>query len=320
MWHGPLPTGAGAVSDGPPRIRYTVGLQEAVVDLLLRRRAESGDAQVNEEYRRAADRIYVQYAQHEARLQAFRLLYARLFETLQCGEPVRAVVIELSGLVDEAIVSRGWSQAQEGAELGLDRRTVGIRLRPVRFGDPGGLTRFLRHECGHIGDMLDATFGYGNGLPEAAGPLRLVGEHFGFLWNCSVDGRIARVGREPLRTRAEYEEAGTRVFAGRPGEVVRAVGRLWEGERPTYPMLLQLATDRTAFASFAGVVPIGDLDDLGPLPGGRCPLCGFPTHEWALVIDEPVVERIALDFPQWRRGQSACTRCVEGYALQLIGT
>lgn len=309
------------MSEGAPRVRYTVGLQEAVVDLLLRRRVETGDAQTYEEYRRAADRIYVQHVQPEARVQAFRLLYARLFETLECGQPVNETVSGLHGRVDEVLVSRAWSRAEEGAELSRDRRTVGVRLRPARFGDPADLTRFLRHECGHITDMLDETFGYGDGLPETAGSVRLAGEHFGFLWDCSIDGRTARTGREPLRTRAEYEEACSRVFAGITVEAARvAVGRLWEGERPTYTMLLRAASDRAVLAAFVGMAVGGDSEDPVPLPGGRCPLCGFPTHDWAPAIDEPVAAKIVADFPRWHRGHGACGRCVEGYALQLIGS
>lgn len=309
------------MSEAALRLRYTAGLQEAVVDLLLRRRAGDGDAQIYEGYRRTADRIYVQHIQPEARLQAFRLLYARLFETLGCGQPVLEAVGALSGRVDEIVVSRGWSRAEEGADLSRDRRTVGIRLRPVRFENPAELARFLRHECGHIVDTLDETFGYGEGLPETMGALRPLGEHFRFLWDCSIDGRAVRAGKVPLYTRAEYEEACGRMFAWMPAEAARViVGRLWEGERPTYQMLLHLASDRSALAAFAGMAAGGDPGDPAPMPGGRCPLCGFPTYAWAPAIDEAVAARIAADFPHWHHGHGACARCVEGYAVQLIGT
>lgn len=306
------------MSDTAPRIRYTVGLQEAVVDLLLRQRTVSAGAQIYGEYRRRADRIYVLHAQPEDRVQAFRLLYARLFETLACGEPMSDAVGELSGLVDEVIVSRAWSQGEEGAELSRDHRTVGVRLRPARFAEPADLRRFLRHEFGRIGDILDETFGYGDGVPEAAGAFRTVGEHFGFLWGCSVDGRTARAGRESWRTRAEYEEACALVFSGISADAARTVVvRLWEGERPTYRTLLQLAADRAAFAAFAGMGARSEPGNPVPLRGGRCPLCGFPTHEWAPAIDEPVAERITADFPHWERGHGACARCIEGYTVRV---
>ncbi|MDQ7843964.1 MAG: hypothetical protein QN141_02790 [Armatimonadota bacterium] len=306
------------MSHAAPRIRYTAGLQEAVVELLLRRRAEAGDAALYEPYRRAADRIYVQHVRPEDRRQAFRLLSARFFEILGGGRPVTDAAGALPPQVDEIIVSRAWSRTEEGADLGRDRRTVGVRLRPARFEAPADLTRFLRHEFGHIVDVLDETFGYGEGLPDPAGAGRPVGEQFRFLWDCSVDGRAVRAGNSPWRTRAEYEEAGVQIFAWMPAPAARAiVTRLWDGDRPTYPMLLRLASDRAALAAFAGVAV--EEGDPPPPAGGRCPLCRFPTYEWATTIEEAVAARIRTDFPDWHPRLKACARCVEGYAVSLQG-
>lgn len=307
----------GPAGVGPP-IRYTVGLQEAVVERLLRGQLEAGDRSAYERYRRAADWIYIQHVDPEARREAFRILYARFFEELDCGRPVAEAVRAFAGAIDDVLISCAWTRAEEGAELSQDRRTLGLRILPARFAALPDLERFLRHECGHVADMLDKSFGYGAGLPEGpAGATRPLGERFGLLWDCSIDGRTARTGGVPLRTREDYEAAFGRVFPGfasAPAGVV--VSRSWEGERPTYADLVRVAADPLALAVWAEVPASPEADAPGPVPGAPCPLCGFPTHAWADAIDPGVARLIRTDFPAWHITQGACQRCIQGYALR----
>lgn len=301
-----------------PRVRCSAGLQEAVVEHLLRQQ-HAGDEAGYERYRKAADRIYIQYADAESRLLAFRRLYARFFEELGCMRIIAAMLAPLTGRIPEVLMARAWSPSEEGAELGRDGRTLGLRILPTRFSSPSELERVLRHELGHVADMLDPTFEYGAGLVEGTAPARrTLGDRFGLLWDCTVDGRTARSGAVPWRTRAEYEEACVRMFHRLPAESVKAVvGRLWEGERLDYPALVRFAADETALSAWAGVAA-DEPQAASPVPGGPCPLCGFPTHAWAASFDPQVVRLIQADFPTWQPHQDACERCVEGYAVRLM--
>lgn len=300
------------------RIRYAPDLLEAVVEHLFRRR-EAEDRPAYERYRRAADRIYALHEQPDARRAAFHALHTRLFEESGCGEPVAVAAAGFAGRIEEVLVTRAWSRSEEGAELSDDGRMLGLRLLPAWFGSLPDLRRFLRHECGHVADMLDETFGYGSRLAGVSGGMpRLHGDRFGFLWDCSVDGRTERAGGTPLRTREGLEEEGVRLFPTFPREVVAAVvRRLWEGERPPYALLVRLAVDPAVVAAWAGASLTLEGRVTGPLPGAPCPLCGFPTHAWAPAIDDTVAGLIEADFPTWRRNEGACARCVEGYALRI---
>lgn len=306
------PAGAG------PRIRYTVGLQEAVVERLLRGQLEAGDRSAYERYRRAADWIYIQHVHPEARREAFRILYARFFEELDCGRPVAEAVRAFTSLIADVLVSRAWTRAEEGAELSQDRRTLGLRILPARFASALELERFLHHERGHVADMLDEAFGYGSGLPEGpAGATRPMGERFGFLWDCSIDGRTARAGGVPWRTRDEYQKRCGRFFPSlSPAATEVVVNGLWEGERPAYPSLIRMAEDPVILAAWAGTSLADQRQASDPIPGAPCPLCGFPTHDWTTAIDPAVSHLIQEDFPAWHVRQGACERCVEGYALR----
>lgn len=307
------------MNDRPPsRIRYTVGLQEAVVERLLRGRREAGDHAPYERYRKAADRLYIQHVDPESRLVAFRVLYARLFEELGCAKAIEEVAAGLAGRIADVLVSRAWTPSEEGAELSADKRTLGLRLLPVRFTSPVDLERFLCHEMERITDMLDESFGYGAGLGEGAVRRRSMAERFGFLWDCSIDGRTARAGRAPWRTPEEYEETCRRLFPVLAPVAAAVVGRLWDGERPDYPMLVQMTAGPAALAAWAGVAQAEEVPGSGLQPGMPCPLCGFPTHAWAASFDPQVVRLIQADFPTWQARQGACERCVEGYAVRLM--
>jgi len=301
----------------PPglRIRYDADLLEAAVEAVLRH--GGGDRTLAERWRRAADRIYAGYPDPQSRRAAFHGLHARLFDEMGCAAPLRAAAAGLDGHVAEVLVGRAWTSAEEGADLDARLRTVRLRLLPARFASLPDLEVFLRHEFGHVQDMLDEWFSYGREVEALPGATsRLLGERFGCLWDCSVDGRIARAGGRPLHTLRELEERCARLFpALPPGGVATVVRRLWEGERPAYPVLLHWAAEPAALAAWVGCSPLGSA--AGRPPGAPCPLCGFPTHAWAGEVEEEVQEMIRADFPAWRPEDGACARCVEAYALRL---
>ena len=51
------------------------------------------------------------------------------------------------------------------------------------------------------------------------------------------------------------------------------------------------------------------------MPGGSCPLCGFPTFEWAEVsaLGEATRVLVRKQFPNWTPEQGACNRGLEIY-------
>lgn len=298
-----------------PRVRFDRELLEAVVDLILRRREDQSAVDLFARFRRAADRIYVLHHTPEDRRAAFHTLHAGLFEEVNCGMPVLEEAAALSGRVADILVGRAWRPDEEGAELSADRRVVGLRVQPRRFVSPGDLRSFVRHEFGHVADMVDEAFQYGDGAATGRLP-RLAGVRFGCLWDCVVDGRIARAGGVPLHRREDLEEECARVFPALPSDcVAAAVRRLWEGERPTYGTLVRWATDPAALAVSVGFALEADQNSPIPPPGAPCPLCGFATHAWAPRIDPAVALRIQADVPAWRPADGVCARCAEGYQM-----
>jgi hypothetical protein len=305
-----------------PLLRFEPDLQEAVVLQEVTRRCRDGDESVREQYRRGADAVYRRFDHPRLRRAAFVSLHARLFDALGCSQPFGEALERLAFPVERVVVARAWHPGEEGAEISPDRATLGIRIMVERFGSPD-LSRWLDHELGHVADMLDPAFGYGQSAapPPTAALRRLQGERFGLLWDCVVDGRSARAGRVPLAGQDERCEAFRRLFPECPEALAPlVVGRLWDGERPTYAALCEYARHWQALAAWAGVpaqaVATGR-DRPAAVPGGPCPLCGFPTFRWAAAIPEEIAARISEDFPEWTAALGACERCVEGYGVAV---
>ncbi len=304
------------MNEPAPGLRYDPDLVEAAVECVLQSRLAGGDGGPFERYRQSADRIYGLYDRLEDRRQGFALLFARLFEELGCGKPLEEAVRGFAGRITEALVTRAWRPSEEGVELSADRRLLGLRLLPSRFATLSTLEILLLHECGHVEDMLDERFGYGQGLTETTGRIPgLTGKRFGFLWDCAVDGRIRLAGKTPARNMEELAEEGLRLFHALPREALAVVVRRLGEERPTYGSLLAWAGNPAVLAAWAGVA--GDLRGEAPEPrlGDPCPLCGFPTHDWADAIPSPIAGLVQADFPTWQPEAGACGRCLEAYAL-----
>ena len=55
-------------------------------------------------------------------------------------------------------------------------------------------------------------------------------------------------------------------------------------------------------------------------PGGSCPLCRFPTFQWAGadVLTPAAEEAVRQHFPQWTRVRGCCARCAELYAMKPL--
>jgi len=255
----------------------------------------------------------------EAREQAFQDFHRAWFFRLGLSEPIEKALAEqplLSASVKSCLVARAPGKREEGAELfvnpdpGLsetDRRTVSIFLRPESFLNPSALLTFLRHELLHIADMLDPNFGYEPALPPAeGGPThdRLLRDRYRALWDATIDGRIVRRGWAPESLRAERLSEFGRVFPMFGDESKNLFSRFFDREPHTHAELVAFVLDPKSF------------DDAlkAPQPGGRCPLCGFPTYAFEPETLSPeVTAQIVQDFPRWLPSHGLCRQCADLY-------
>jgi hypothetical protein len=208
------------------------------------------------------------------------------------------------------------SRKEEGAELYVNdagQKHGVIALRPARFRAAEPLRRFLRHEMLHLSDMVDPGFQY---APEIRGPLsvtqqRLARERYRALWDVTIDGRLAQMSHEGKATRAQRREECDLAFPFWPSEKRESVfADLWNNPHPTHPMLESLVRD-----------PRDLRHSSGPGPGAPCPLCAFPTFEWAesAALAAAIAQAIAAEFPHWTAEQGACSRCADVYRLVSLG-
>jgi hypothetical protein len=80
----------------------------------------------------------------------------------------------------------------------------------------------------------------------------------------------------------------------------------------THTRLLEIAEEPTKLAS----LEVGD-EEVSSIPpsGTFCPLCKFPTFEWA--DPEPGMTAIIQeDSPTWTREEGICGRCYEYYQIR----
>ncbi len=199
----------------------------------------------------------------------------------------------------------------EGAELYVneagDRNGV-VALRPERLEHEAELGPFLRHELTHLHDMVTPGFGYLPDLPRLGPSLnqhRLARERYRLLWDVSIDGRLARLGRQTIATREQRWSNFASAFAfcteARQREVFDS---LWSNPVPTHRALAELACDPRHLEASAS-----------PRPGAPCPLCGFPTFAWAEVasLTHDTLDAIRAEFPHWVPEHGACARCFQIY-------
>lgn len=118
-----------------------------------------------------------------------------------------------------------------------------------------------------------------------------------------MDGRLHRRGLSPLadadRRRNKFERAFAFLPEARRAELFTA---LWTGALSTHAALLEFAADPRDFREVHA-----------PVPGARCPLCGFAAFTWA-DPREPrpaAAARIQAEFPAWRADDALCARCAE---------
>lgn len=152
--------------------------------------------------------------------------------------------------------------------------------------------------------MLDPEFGYAIAHAPTLAQSNRLAECYHTLWCASVDARMVRRARAPYHSRDEHYRAFDMCFAARSDAARAALfEKFWSAERTSHAEILKIAREIEATSRSLRI------------PGARCPLCRFPTHQWAAEIAPRVAALIRADFAEWRDEDGACERCLESYAL-----
>jgi hypothetical protein len=200
----------------------------------------------------------------------------------------------------------------EGAELYVSAehgRSAVVAMRAERFERDAPVAGLLRHEFMHLSDMVDPAFGYSPTLKLPgfnSTQQRITRERYRLLWDITIDGRLFRAGRSASR-RNHHEAIFHRAFSFWPeSRRAEVFDSHWNGTAPRHEDLLALAAD-----------PRDLSHAVAPLPGGLCPLCQFPTFDWADVraLSAETLAGLRKPFPQWTPEQGVCGRCVEVFEL-----
>lgn len=300
-------------------VRYEPRFIEEAVFLALR---EGPDARL---FYRQRNALY-EISDPEERERAFQDLHQAWFPRLGLNDQIEKAINEqplLAPAVGLCLVLCAPARREEGADLLVsseerfsrkERRTLRILLRPESLLDPLALLAFLRHELFHISDMVDPHFGYEPVLPVAeAGPPhdRLVRDRYRVLWDATIDGRMVRRGWAPESIRIQRLTDFAHTFPMFEEKTAQVFGRFFDQERYTHAELVAFARDPRA----AEKAPRD-----APHPGGRCPLCAFPTYSFEPEPDSlpaEVIAEINRDFPQWHPGESLCVQCTDLYRARI---
>jgi hypothetical protein len=201
---------------------------------------------------------------------------------------------------------------EEGAEMYVSAgvRNAMVALRMDRLERDGPLLRFLRHEFMHLHDMVDPAFGYS---PQIHLPThnqtqqRITRERYRLLWDITIDGRLTRAGRDTMNRPEQHQALFDRAFSFWPGEKRHQVFEShWNAVAPRHENILAIAADPRDLSHAQE-----------PLPGGSCPLCHFPTFEWAdtPALPPETLTKLGERFPAWTPSHGVCKRCLEIYEL-----
>jgi hypothetical protein len=300
------------------RLRYDPRLIEESV--FLAQRSMDNPRNIREE----RERIY-EISDPEERERRFAQLYYSRFVDLRLTDPIEQTLQEQPTIAARArgcfVVFAAHAQ-DEGAELFVasdevrdpqERFTIRLLLRPKSLLDTESLLTFLRHELFHIADMLDPAFAYEPALPASeVGPTydSLLRDRYRTLWDTTINGRMVRRGWLPGSTRSQYLSDFAVGFPMLGDEVENVFARFFDQGPHSHPQFVAFSQNpRAAF---------GDVT-VGPQPGSRCLLCGFPTYTFAPQperLDRLTIAEIVHDFPHWHPSDGLCTQCADLYRVK----
>jgi hypothetical protein len=295
-------------------LRYEDDFVEAAVFLCASGRRPGASALQIRRFHAARETCYT-VADPDERNAAFFNAHLDWFRKWGLEQLLTSVLKEYP-LLPGALNVLGFRQArgknEEGAEMYVNAevRNAVVALRMDRLEHDPVLLRFLRHEFMHLHDMVDPAFGYSPQLhlpTHNQAQQRITRERYRLLWDITIDGRLARAGRETVSRLEQHQALFETAFSFWPEEKRRHVFEShWNAPAPRHQNVLALAAD-----------PRDLTHAQEPLPGGSCPLCHFPTFEWkdlsALAPD--ILAALHSQFPHWAADQGACKRCVEIYEL-----
>lgn len=281
-------------------LRFEPELIQAVTDADLQAARRNGDVARLQNYHAGTDPLYKLFGQERekafARFHAawfFERGWTNLFVETWNEFP------ELETRAAHLLVLAARLKRDEGAVIGRDGVSVCLRALPIRFANPERLRTFARHEFLHAADMLDPQFGYQPLKQATLAETNRVADGYHALWCAHVDARLTRRGRQPLSDFDAHRAAFDAQFAA--GAAAALLAQLWNAPALSHDEIVALARAHVKTQTQRG--------------GARCPLCRFPTFQWAPEIQPAVAAAIRADFPSWQRDDGACERCVERYAM-----
>ena len=258
------------------------------------------------------------------REQAFAQLHEKWFNDLGLRDLIVQLVNEFSFFrdrVDRLMVAKAPGPKAQTAELfgSEGQYTVVIAVAPATLLDRPAFQYWARHEFMHIDDMLNPAFQYDSSQRPVGSNIaasNLLQDRFAVLWALSVDARLARRELAPTQMRERRKTEFMRAFASAQSECeTEAFDRLWENEQidaTNHRQLLKWAQEGPPGLAEAGRSIEGS--SAQPSAGSPCPLCGFPTFDWADAAQgQQAREAVRRDFPDWTSTQGLCGRCAEVY-------
>jgi hypothetical protein len=293
-------------------LQYETDFLESALFLCIRRRNPPVPPAQVTRFHAERERVY-RVLEPGTREQRFHEVYVAWFREWGLEERWHRIWREMPQLerqLSYLVICRPRAGWEPGVELYMNREggpSAVLVLPPERLFEDTRLEAFLRHEFTHLADMLDPEFGYDPDEVTArvpAGLERLVRERYRLLWDITIDGRLAAAGHPVETSRETHAGALARAFPfwseERRAEVL---ARLWSREPPRHAELVAWASDPRCVRA-----------QKGPAPGAACPLCGFPTFEWADPHRAQTLEPwIREDAPWWAAGLGLCGRCAELY-------
>jgi len=300
-------------AQGPETLATPIEYEPGLVEESVRRAIEDGESapsglkswRLRLDHQRQLDAIY-QMPDNEQREAAFRKHFLELFGELGLDAWVPRWLQPFPQLrtdLERVLVRSPLVAAQEGAELWESREQQGqgipayLIITLARLG-PGGsheLEARLLPELQLAADMLDPEFAFQRGdlrRGTRAEQERRAASYHG-LWLLSARAR--------LRARGLIDDP----------EVADDIEQLDGAElqapsdTPLHEHLLQLADRLVKHPTAAS-----------PTAVGHCPLCRFPTCDWA---DDDLLRAlegaIRGDLSGWSVGDGCCGQCAEHYEL-----
>ncbi len=332
-------------------VEYDHALVEQATFLAARR-----DEQRECELHRAIDPVY-EIPDKELRQKAFAEVFRQFFTKFGLDRIVSSLIAEhplISKCVSRCVVREAPRASAESAELfvrqayGLQSvgsiaaraeargslgRTLVVQACPQSLLDAGKFVFRMRRELLHVADMLDERFAYKReaiaGLPARQ---NLVRDRYRVLWDIYVQGRLQRRGQEEAQWTERMKRNFRKVFGGQDADSIEpAFDRVFQAGPLTHGILLDWAGNpEKLFKATSGphyakglLCPLVDssvrsLTVAAPnSPGARCPLCGFPTHDWfdlGSVEDGTIADTVRLNHPHWSVESGICRQCAEMYA------